>query len=153
MSSICTNSCGPCNGRKNCLLCEYLPNQRSVTSKAGKTFLLQCGRDANCNSVYVVYCITCTRCHLQYVGCTSNFRSRANNHKSIIQRKVVKTECAKLYEHFASMDHSIDDVYFTILSATNRYSLELEENLWKLRLDTLFPGGLNTVRATYSNRF
>ena len=153
LSSASTNFCGPCLGRSDCLLCSFLPNQQSITSHSGRVYHLECGIYANCNSTYVVYCITCTKCKVQYVGCTSKFRSRANNHKSIISRRVVKSECAKLYEHFASIDHSIQDLRFTILCCTTPYALEEKENIWKLKLDTLFPGGLNTVRATFSNRF
>jgi hypothetical protein len=152
-SDVPRNSCGPCHGRANCQLCRMLPHQESIVSFSGREFRLHCGSNANCKSVFVIYCITCISCRLQYVGCTKNFRKRANNHKSIISRRLVKPECFRLYEHFAGVGHSISDVQFTILSCTVPHRLEEEENGWKCKLDTIFPGGLNVVRETWSNRF
>ena len=68
-------------------------------------------------------------------------------------RRLVKPECFRLFEHFAGVGHSISDVQFTILSCTVPHRLEEEENGWKCKLDTIFPGGLNVVRETWSNRF
>jgi len=152
-SSSSSDFCGPCFGRSDCQLCLVLPHQDSIVSSSGRSFRLSCGVNANCKSVFVVYCITCVQCRLQYVGCTNNFRKRANQHKSIISRRLAKPECFRLYEHFSRPDHSFSDVRFTILSRTSPQSLEEEENSWKLKLNTLYPGGLNVVSATFSNRF
>ena len=90
--SVVLNSCGPCNGNTRCQLCAFLPHQVSITSYSGVVFQLKCGRYADCNSKYVVYCITCKICRFQYVGCTNNFRLRANQHKSILSRRLRKSE-------------------------------------------------------------
>jgi hypothetical protein len=147
------NFCGPCLGRANCQLCLLLPHQESIFSKSGREFRLNCGVDANCKSVFVIYCITCMKCQSQYVGCTSNFRKRANQHKSIISRRLAKPECFRLYQHFSANDHSISDVRFTILSRTVSSKLEEEENIWKNRLNSIYPNGLNVTGEKWSNRF
>jgi hypothetical protein len=152
-SSSPNDFCGPCLGRSDCQLCLVLPHQESIVSSTGQSFRLHCGFNANCKSVFVVYCITCLQCNLQYVGCTNNFRKRANQHKSIISRRLAKPECFRLYEHFSQLDHSFSDVRFTILSRTGPQNLEEQENYWKSKLNTIYPGGLNVVSATWSNRF
>jgi hypothetical protein len=88
---------------------------------------------------------------LQYVGCTNNFRKRANQHKSIISGRLAKPECFRLYEHFSQLDHSFSDVRFTILGRTSPQNLEEQENSRKSKLNTIYPGGLNVVAATWSS--
>ena len=57
-------------GRSDCQLCLVLPHQESIVNHSGQSFRLQCGLNANRKSVFVVYCLTCVKCNLQYVGCT-----------------------------------------------------------------------------------
>ncbi|OCT55194.1 hypothetical protein XELAEV_18003924mg [Xenopus laevis] len=40
----------------------------------------------NCNTTFVIYLITCLKCHKQYVGCTSRkLKVRAREHMSQIR--------------------------------------------------------------------
>lgn len=79
---------GPCRangGRADCKLCIALPEQTSITSHAdGKVHRLFCGKNADCRSKNVVYCLSCNLCGIQYVGQTTDLRKRTNNHRSCI---------------------------------------------------------------------
>ena len=143
--------CGPCVTHKTrktlCTICKILPIQTSITSfSTGRTHRLRLPITATCDSEYAVYCLTCTKCGLQYVGQAQKFRIRVNNHRSVINRnEVIDHGCRVLYEHFAQSDHSVDDVRFSILelSKRNKASLDSAERKWIGLLDTVHPSGLN----------
>ena len=120
------HTCEPCKIKKleqnpsrkpRCEICPLLPSQTQITSSATqKTHKLLLLERANCDSIFVVYCLTCTKCNLQYVGKAENFRLRVNNHKSCITKKKPDDQgCRILYSHFADPGHDLSDVKFTIL--------------------------------------
>jgi hypothetical protein len=126
-------TCRPCirKGRK-CELCHVLPEQSSITSSStSKIHRLRLQSPADCDSQFVVYAITCILCPSvnQYVGQTSKFRKRMNNHKSSIRlEKDDERDCALLYTHFKRPDHSPNTLQFTILEkCQDKHSLEIAE--------------------------
>ena len=148
------HTCGPCSARtgtkrgRKCELCPLIPIQSSITSSCtGSTFPLRLSSPADCSSSAVVYCLTCTKCPTgyQYVGQTSNFRHRMNNHKSAIRTgREDDRDCALLYAHFKLPGHSPQTLKFTILQQVGDKVARLEaETRWMLLLKTLSPSGLN----------
>ena len=139
---------GPKKGRK-CQLCTSLPSQSHITSSAtGRSHQLRLRRPTDCDSKNVVYCITCTRCSTinQYVGQTTCFRKRMNNHKSNIRLgKEDDRDCSILYAHFKLPGHSVKDLMFTILeTCPDETTLLRTELRWMWTLKTITPSGLNT---------
>ena len=45
-------------------------------------------RDVDCSATWVVYCIFCPQCGIQYVGMSGNLKERMANHRSALQRVV-----------------------------------------------------------------
>ena len=146
-------TCGPCSvkglkkGRK-CELCQCLPTQSKVVSSyTSKTYPLKLNSMADCDSTFVVYVIQCTTCPTkpQYVGQTSNFRKRMNNHKSCIRLgKDTDNDCSLLYEHFKLPNHSPQTVLFSIIEhCPDTRTLLLSETKWIWKLKTCQPFGLN----------
>ena len=145
-------SCGPCSesGTRtrgpHCGICKLIPNCTNIRSSSnGKISKLRLSSPADCNSKFVVYCITCTLCDNQYVGKAENFRLRVNNHKSCINRgKPNDRGCRVLYEHFLRPDHSIDNLSFTIVEkCDDAASLVRAERKWIWWLETVHPRGFN----------
>ncbi|KAJ8046293.1 hypothetical protein HOLleu_04915 [Holothuria leucospilota] len=65
---------------KSCRLCKDLVNCSVVRSHStGKAFKVK-ARDVDCSATWVVYCIFCPQCGIQYVGMA--------NHRSALQRVV-----------------------------------------------------------------
>ncbi|XP_044148864.1 protein YAE1 homolog isoform X1 [Bufo gargarizans] len=58
-------------GHRICTCCNYIKTGSAVVSTATHNSFNN-KQYANCNTNYVVYCITCTICSLQYIGCTTN---------------------------------------------------------------------------------
>ena len=163
-----SNSCGPCSIRKSsqirrgppCGICKLLPSQNCIVSFSnGKNFSIVSKTNADCDSKFVVYCLSCTKCGLQYVGRAQNFRLRVNNHKSCINRKCGNDSgCRLLYEHFSAADHSLQNVKFTVLQVcTDSETMCEAEIRWIWSLGTLEPKGFNiddgfSVQTTRSRR-
>ena len=102
----------------------------------------------NCDSLGVVYLITCQKCEKQYVGNTvTPFRKRFNNHKNSLNRfgKGQKEICGKhLYSHFYTEGHlGIKDLSVMIIDVTNVNNLTERESFWMEKLCTYILTGLN----------
>lgn len=144
--------CRPCSIKKEnvkrrgprCAICTLLPEQKDIRSSSTKT-VHQLKSTSDCDSKFVIYALTCTKCNIQYVGRAENFRLRVNNHKSCINnRKTNDRGCTALYEHFAQTDHSLDQVQFTILQVCkNAPDMNRAEIRWIWTLKTIQPSGFN----------
>ena len=108
--------------------------------------------DTTCDAKWVIYCISCPICNLQYVGQTNNLRIRMNAHKSDLL-KCVKggldfKHCTELYKHLKV--HSPTKFYFQILDVVHASRncdrdnlLDKKEREWIWNLDCIYPKGLN----------
>ena len=97
----------PC-GHSNCEICKILePGKEFKSTVTGEVFKMNFHFD--CNSICVVYLLTCRICKKQYTGSTiTRFRERFNQYKSNLKlygegRRDFKQK--KLLEHFYSHDH------------------------------------------------
>ena len=74
-----------CQGNR-CSLITAIAYASCITSTSnGGTFHCR-NQGTNCNAKWAVYVIMCDVCVMQYVGQTSNNRSRMNGHKSYYRR-------------------------------------------------------------------
>ena len=88
----------PCT-RPNCDLCHlgYLKIQTEVKSPTGAT-LFKLYKRFHCNSMNILYLLTCPVCNKQYVGKTEDCQHRMNNHKKDVRNPKQKTLYVK--KHF-----------------------------------------------------
>lgn len=103
----------------------------------------------NCKCPMSISLLTC-KCSLHYVGSTRRpLKVRIQEHVSLLKHKVAE---APLVQHFSEVGHKIYDFKFVILETiqARRYRYEdmykillQREVYWILRLNTLFPSGLN----------
>ena len=130
-----------CN--KPCAICHYVNvthelkgNQTDTTHKIMGNF--------NCNTVGVIYLVSCNKCSKQYVGQTfRKFRIRINEHVYDIKNQK-DTVCA---HHFNSKGHSLDNFRVQIIEKVmpnDTHTLLEREKLWIQRLITRIPFGLNS---------
>ena len=94
-----------------------------------------------CKSSNVVYLITCTKCHKQYVGMTTSpLSTRINQHRTNILRKVPVYIC----KHFNLPNHSLTNLKVQPIDKASSYNeLQELEHFWISTLKTLQPSGLN----------
>ena len=134
--------------RKNCDICNILyPSNKFRSTVTGEEYKMNF--HFNCNSICVVYLLTCKICAKQYTGSTiTKFRSRFNQYKSNIKlygegRRYFVHE--KLIEHFYSQNHhgTHGDMIVQIINQCDPNYQEKRENVWIHKLKTLYPDGLN----------
>lgn len=145
----------PKNPPKKCynsIKCRYCPK----IDKSGRIKSTSTGREYSaktnvcCQSNNIIYCITCIKCSLQYVGQTGRrVMDRFQGHFGGISRKEQNT---LINDHFTRENHTgISDMIIHILdfvhsnpASEQGKKLRLEkESAWISRLRTPFPDGLN----------
>ena len=156
----------PCP-RINCRYCCRLDKTGNITSKStGRSYFAR--SKVSCQSNNLIYCLTCTRCNVQYVGQTKNkLEDRFVVHFNHIAptkppRKKSKSKPANpkyklkyddpIGRHFKSIYHNgLNDVHIHILHFITAPSNSVPakslrddlERKWIHRLKTLSPWGLN----------
>ncbi|CAF5111945.1 unnamed protein product, partial [Rotaria sp. Silwood1] len=96
-----------------CITCKHIIEQDwFMSTVTNQIFIIP--YSANCGTSNLVYLITCTLCHSQYVGTTSQtLRNRLNHHLTAIKNKYWHdTTCP---EHFNSAQHSIEHLKIIII--------------------------------------
>ena len=134
------NLCEPC-GAKKCILCKFVVKTSQFEDNNGCTF--QVKNYINCKSRNVVYGIFCKKCDkIVYVGETGD---------SLYQRHVLNVSLIRretndpVATHFNSGVHTVED--YNIIGIEKLYKNDIyrkyRENLWKKKLNTYIPFGIN----------
>ena len=115
-------------------------------------------RIVNCHSQNVIYCITCRRCSVQYVGQTAvKINVRFCTHRQCMKGSTNAKSCLKLANHFSSGECEGADYEVNIFEnwegnghkddGTMDWELDRlrkkREDEWMLSLRTIYPYGLN----------
>ena len=141
----------PCRS-KRCFTCNCIQSDTAFLSTSnGQRFSLT--HDMNCDSANIVYLITCSKCKLQYVGETSQqLRERMTGHRSCINLN----KNTPIGIHFNSIGHDINNFTVTpieIVQSNKINDRRAREYYWQLKLDTIFPKGLNAFPVEQRNVF
>lgn len=143
-SQFNTTSITPCH-HPRCITC-------SIHLVCNPTF--QCTRTRNnyrirhsfsCKSKNLIYLITCTKCHKQYVGLTTQqLNVRMNHHRTNILTKKQIHIC----QHFNQPDHTLQHLTVQPIDCTTSQNntlpeLQRLEAYWIHTLKTKHPCGLN----------
>ena len=134
--------------------CRYCPklntDGRILCSASGRTYM--CKYNVSCCSSNLIYCITCKRCGIQYVGQTKReLKMRFTTHFANISKNDPDSEIAR---HFNGAYHQgLDDVTIHIVDFVHaaphtdkaKYLRDLLEFNWIQRLHTNAQTGLNVM--------
>ena len=96
----------------NCPICPFVKEGKSVKSSASN-YTAEINRSVNCQTKNVLYCITCTKCTVQYVGESErSLQERFSEHKGYVLNQKLKKATG---EHFNLKGHKVSDMQVTIL--------------------------------------
>jgi hypothetical protein len=136
--------------RRNCPLCPKAPLQGHIKSHVTKESY-RTTNNVSCETLNVIYCLTCKQCGKQYVGETKrSFRIRVSEHQGDVRNQRNQKPVAR---HYNSKHHSLKCMSACILevltrdpslSSTTSIRREREE-YWLYRLRSLDPLGLNSM--------
>ena len=130
----------PCH--KPCATCPLMQPAYSVHSTVSN-YQHKIRGSYNCQSKNVIYLITCNKCHIQYVGQTTNtLNTRMRNHISDITTRKCDKSIANHYNNVCN----VTNVTCTVIDSQSSHDvntlLRLEEAYIRL-LVTTNPSGLN----------
>ena len=101
--------CKKCN---NCSICPYVNNCKVVKSSA-TNFNAEIQQEVTCQTRNVIYCITCKKCNMQYVGETGRVaKDRFREHIGYVENN--QSEKATGW-HFNQRGHSVSDMQFAVI--------------------------------------
>ena len=138
---------------KNCKYCPRINTGGKISSViTNRTYSAK--TNVSCQSLNLVYCITCKRCGIQYVGQTKRrLMDPFQDHFYKIGRNVPNSDIGA---HFNSNGHmGLEDVEIFIVdfihcspeSERARKLRHMIEKNWIFRLRTQIPDGLNLIDA------
>ena len=140
----------PCK-TKNCRYCPKLNTSGRISCTATKRSYMA-KFNVTCKSSNLIYCITCTKCKIQYVGQTKNrLMDRFQGHFYNIGHNRPMSEIGK---HFNSAGHNgLDDVEIHIVDFIHAHPhgqkskqlRDLIEFNWIQRMHCNAPTGLNLM--------
>ena len=148
--SINSGKCKACPSRSDCQCCKQLIETRTFSSHITKeTYGIR--HNLDCKSSKVIYLLDCQKCGAQYVGKSETlFNIRLNNHRKDVNNTEATLSISK---HVWEANHSFNrDAKFTLIEKIKNHNisqtgmdrtLENQEDLWILKLQTLKPNGLN----------
>ena len=95
-----------------CAICPFVTEGKFVKSTASNN-IIEINKQVNCQTRNILYCITCTRCSVQYIGETErSLQDRFSEHKGYASnRKTNKTTG----EHYSQKGHQVSDMRVTII--------------------------------------
>jgi hypothetical protein len=136
---------------KNCRYCRVLDRSGTIISTStGRSYYSMI--NVTCKSNNLIYCITCNKCKLQYVGQTSNrLIDRFQGHFHSVTSNSKKNVIGR---HYNSVDHTgkpdftihiVKFVYAPSKSVPGKQTRDDLERKWIFRLKTIAPHGLNTA--------
>ena len=101
--------CKKCN---NCSICPYVNNCKVVKSSA-TNFNAEIQQEVTCQTRNVIYCITCKKCNMQYVGETGRVaKDRFREHIGYVENKQLEKATGW---HFNQRGHSVSDMEFAVI--------------------------------------
>ena len=130
----------PCR-RPKCKACIKMVDATRINNRDGTWYQI---RDSmNCESHYVIYCLTCLQCHMQYVGQTTNaFSTRLCGHRhNIMYGKSGNTP--HVAPHFNTPGHDYICILLQKVPFLDKKSLNMAEALWIHSMNSVYPNGLN----------
>jgi hypothetical protein len=140
------NVCEPC-GAKKCAICKYILKTDHFNDDNGNVYQIK--NYINCKSCNVVYGIFCKICdRIVYVGETGG--SLYQRH--VLNLSLIRRECNDpVAIHFNSECHNVNN--YSIVGIEKLFKNDIyrkyRENLWKKKLNTYAPSGIN-IREHYS---
>ena len=130
-------------GKKVCSSCPYLSTMTPTVCSTSKK-MFPTNSSITCETVGVVYCLTCTKCKQQYIGQTSRrLKDRISEHLGYIRRNQNASGT-----HFNGPGHNHSHMKVSVLEKVvpkTRLLLETREELWIQEFDCIEPRGMNKV--------
>ena len=97
---------------RGCPVCYFVFETRMMKATATNA-VVEIKGDLNCQTSGIIYCITCKKCMIQYIGTSKlTAQARISQHAGYIRNKNLSQPTGK---HFNGRGHTLSDMSFVIL--------------------------------------
>ena len=109
-----------------CPCCPFI-QETKVVQATQSNFSIEVNTAVDCQTKGIVYCITCTKCSLQYIGTSKNsLQDRFANHIGYVRSRDMSQATGR---HFNSRGHSLSDMKVFIVKKVFNVDRLLREEL------------------------
>lgn len=120
----------------NCPICPYVQTGKTVKSTSNN-FTVDINTSVTCKSKNIIYCISCPKCRVQYVGESDRtLQERFSEHRGYVNNRHLNKATG---EHFNLPGHSVADMKVTILEKI--YS---QDEMIRKEREAMFISKMNT---------
>ena len=100
---------GKCN---NCPICPFVKIGKYVKATSNNT-TIEINTSVNCKTTNIIYCISCLKCRVQYVGETErSLQERFSEHKAYVVNKHLQKATGA---HYNTPGHSLSDMQVSVV--------------------------------------
>ena len=95
-----------------CAICPFVKEGKSVQSTSSKC-TVDINTSVNCQTKNILYCISCDKCSLQYIGESERtLKERFSEHKGYVVNNMRNKATG---EHYNQKGHKVSDMKITII--------------------------------------
>ena len=124
----------------NCVICPYVKTGKTVKS-AASNLTVDINRPVNCQTKNMLYCISCDKCTMQYIGESErSLQERFSEHRGYVNNGHVSKATG---EHFSQKGHTLSDMRVTVLEkifSTDPAVRKEREKLFIKEMNTKYKG-------------
>ena len=124
----------------NCVICPYVKTGKTVKS-AASNLTVDINRPVNCQTKNMLYCISCDKCTMQYIGESErSLQERFSEHRGYVNNGHVSKATG---EHFSQKGHKLSDMRVTVLEkifSTDPAGRKEREKLFIKERNTKYKG-------------
>ena len=123
-----------------CPICPFVQNCKSVKSTTPNTHV-DINTSVNCKSANIIYCISCTKCRMQYIGESErSLQERFSEHRGYVATKQLTKATG---HHFNLPGHGVSDMLVTILEKVHSLDplvRKQREEFYIMKFNTKYKG-------------
>ena len=124
----------------NCSICPFIDACSNVKSTSNN-FTSDINTSVNCKSKNIIYCITCIKCRMQYVGESErSLQDRFSEHLGYVKNKHLTKATGG---HYNLPGHTVSDMRVTIVEkihSSDPLIRKQREELFIQKLNTKYKG-------------
>ena len=123
-----------------CPICPFVKEGKVVKATSSKETVV-INKPVNCQTRNLIYCVSCKKCPLQYIGETDRtLQKRFSEHRGYVANKKLDKATG---QHFNQPGHKISDMEITIIEKifnTNSQYRKVREDMFIQEFNTKYRG-------------
>ena len=124
----------------NCPICPFIKEGKTSRS-TGSKYTVDINIQVNCQTKNLIYCITCKKCKIQYIGESEHtLQDRFSEHRGYVLNEKLNTATG---QHFNQRGHKISDMKVNIVEKIFSQDIAVRkerEKFYIMKFNTKYKG-------------